>query len=61
VIKTFKEKSWFRGIYWWNWEPDPVRGGSFDNGYTPQGKPAEKIVMRWYCEIPDQKKVRRMR
>lgn len=56
VIKTFSEKPWLEGIYWWNWEPDPYRGGSSDNGYTPQGKPAEKILKRWYCELSGGKK-----
>lgn len=50
VIETFKGKPWFKGIYWWNWEPDPSLGGPDDNGYTPYKKPAEKIVKNWYCE-----------
>jgi hypothetical protein len=49
VIQVFGEKPWFDGIYWWNWEPDPLLGGTTDNGYTPQGKPAEAIIKRWYC------------
>ena len=32
---------WFRGIYWWNWQPK--LGTVRNNGdYTPQGKPAER-------------------
>jgi hypothetical protein len=49
VIRVFGEKPWFNGIYWWNWEPNPLLGGKADNGYTPQGKPAEVILNRWYC------------
>ncbi|UCE41597.1 MAG: hypothetical protein JSV17_00995 [Candidatus Aminicenantes bacterium] len=49
VIQVFGEKTWFGGIYWWNWEPDPTLGGPTDNYYTPQGKPAEAILKRWYC------------
>jgi len=59
VIKVFDEKTWFRGIYWWNWEPDPRLGGPADSYYTPQGKPAESILKRWYCiRRHDQKKKR---
>lgn len=50
IIQVFGEKTWFNGIYWWNWEPDPQEGGPADNYYTPQGKPAETIFKRWYCE-----------
>jgi len=61
VVKTFAEKPWFEGIYWWNWEPDPHLGGPTDKGYTPQGKPAEEILKRWYCEMANQKKGKRRR
>jgi len=56
VIQTFGEKAWFGGIYWWNWEPDPSMGGPTDKGYTPQGKPAEEVLKRWYCGEPMGKK-----
>ncbi len=49
VIRAFGEKSWFEGIYKWNWEPDPSLGGESDKGYTPLGKPAEMVLKRWYC------------
>lgn len=49
VMKVFGEKSWFYGIYWWNWEPDPFLGGPTDSYYTPQGKTAEVILKKWYC------------
>ncbi len=49
VIRAFEDKSWFRGVYWWNWEPDISLGGPTDRGYTPYGKPAELILKEWYC------------
>lgn len=61
VIQTFAEKPWFAGIYWWNWEPDPSRGGPSDKGYTPQGKPAEEVLKKWYCGEPMRKKGRARR
>jgi len=59
VIKVFGEKTWFNGIYWWNWEPDPRMGGPEDNYYTPQGKPAETILKRWYCDRKHNQKGKR--
>ncbi|MBN2244852.1 MAG: hypothetical protein JW755_03300 [Candidatus Aminicenantes bacterium] len=56
VIRTFEGKPWFAGIYWWNWEPDPTLGGPSDTGYTPQKKPAEIILKRWYGGESLQKK-----
>lgn len=56
VIRTFDGKPWFAGIYWWNWEPDPNLGGSYDTGYTPQKKPSESILKRWYGGESLQKK-----
>jgi hypothetical protein len=49
VIRAFGEKTWFKGIYWWNWEPDLSLGGPADKGYTPFGKPAEIVLKHWYC------------
>jgi hypothetical protein len=61
VIRTFKERDWFEGIYWWNWEPDPSLGGPTDKGYTPYGKPAGKVLESWYCEEALSKKGRSRR
>jgi hypothetical protein len=37
-------KNWLAGVYFWKWYPHgPHRMASLD--FTPQGKPAEKIVM----------------
>ncbi len=58
VIRAFGEKSWFEGIYWWNWEPDPSRGGAADKGYTPHGKLAETVLVKWYCGDAKSKKGR---
>jgi hypothetical protein len=29
----------------WNWEPGA--GGPKDKGYTPENKPAEKVLREW--------------
>ena len=33
------------GVYFWNWYG---QGGTNDHSYTPRGKPAEKVLTRWY-------------
>lgn len=44
------EREWFRGMYIWNWLPDPEQGGLEDWNYTPHGKPAEEIL-KYYFQL----------
>ncbi len=39
------------GVYWWKWPSYLEYGGLGHSGFTPNGKPAEDIVRRWYGEI----------
>jgi hypothetical protein len=48
AFEVFWSKPWFLGFYWWNWEPSPNQGGPDNNGYTPYGKPAERVLRQWY-------------
>lgn len=50
ALETFWPKSWFCGMFWWNWETNPNTGGSSDKGYTPHLKPAENILKSWYLQ-----------
>ncbi|RMF76353.1 MAG: hypothetical protein D6744_12415, partial [Planctomycetota bacterium] len=34
------------GVIWWEWTDAP--GGGEDFNYTPRGKPAEKVLRRWF-------------
>jgi hypothetical protein len=43
-----KETDWIRGVYWWKWPSDLGQGGSDHTGFTPNGKPAEAVVRKWY-------------
>jgi|GEM_PF-490077 len=49
AFRMFYNESWFYGFYWWMWYPD-LRGGADDRSYTPYGKPAEKILKKYYSE-----------
>ncbi|MFQ5709758.1 MAG: hypothetical protein ACE5HO_20070 [bacterium] len=48
VFETFWNKPWFYGFYWWKWPTFLGYGGERHNGFTPNGKPAEKVVQAWY-------------
>ena len=51
ALEVFKDKNWFVGWFWWNWETDPSAGspGTPDyNWYPPQNKPAQDILCQYY-------------
>jgi hypothetical protein len=43
VMEAFREKSWFKGVFFWNWLPRKDAGGKFNTDFTPQHKLAEDI------------------
>lgn len=48
-FRNFWDKSWFGGAYIWKWYPRPRKsGGRSDIDFTPQNKPAEQVMGRWY-------------
>jgi hypothetical protein len=50
ALETFWEKDWLAGTYWWNWLTNPNQGGPGDTDYTPHGKLAEAVLIRYYGE-----------
>jgi hypothetical protein len=40
------------GVYAWKWHPNPAWGGPKNADHTPQGKPALKIISRFYRNPP---------
>lgn len=50
LFQAFWSKPWFYGFYWWKWPTELAHGGSHHNGFTPNGKPAEKVVKKWYSK-----------
>ena len=47
--KTFWDKEWISGGFLWKWYPDMSNaGGSSHAEYTPQNKPAMKIIDKYY-------------
>jgi len=51
ALEVFKDKSWFNGWFWWDWETNPNAGGLADTNYTPQNKPCQNILYQYYSSI----------
>jgi hypothetical protein len=49
-----KTAPWFQGIWWSEW-PASGRGGHQDGSFSLQGKPAERVLCRWYLGNPSAK------
>ena len=47
VLRAFYKKPWFQGVYWWKVGNNGF-GGVDDMSHTPWGKPAMKVVKKWY-------------
>lgn len=49
LYKTFWEEPWFAGGFIWKWFPDHSKaGGITDKEHSPQNKPVEAIIKKWY-------------
>lgn len=48
MFRALWEKPWLAGLYWWKWPTMLEDGGTSDDGFTPNGKPAAAVVARWY-------------
>jgi len=42
------DQPWVNGVFIWAWYSDYNAGGSHDAGYTPQHKPAEHMIRRYW-------------
>ncbi len=48
VFSTLHDKEWLAGIYWWKWPSYLSYGGPRDPDFTPNGKPAQDVVEKWF-------------
>jgi len=46
-LKTL-DKPWVNGVFIWAWFSDGHAGGRHDTDYTPQHKPAERMIRRYW-------------
>ncbi len=47
-LEALESNPWIRGVYFWLW--DSVSGNASKDGYSPQGKEAEKVLREFWCE-----------
>jgi len=52
LFEEFWNEDWFAGGFVWKWfmQHDKV-GGSEDNRFTPQNKPAESVIRKQYAQV----------
>jgi hypothetical protein len=49
LFKKFWNEEWFAGGFLWKWfYYDDTAGGLEHNGFTPQNKPVEKVIRKYY-------------
>lgn len=49
LLETFWKEDWFAGGFLWKWFINHEnRGGKNDSRFTPQNKPAEKVIATYY-------------
>lgn len=48
LYEEFWTQSWFTGGYIWKWHQHEASGGLENNRFTPQNKPAENVVKKYY-------------
>ncbi len=48
LYESLKGKSWFAGGYVWKWYIENTRHRNRDIDYTPQERPALKVIEKWY-------------
>ncbi len=50
LLDIFWDKEWFYGLYWWYWGTNTNMGGDYNRGFSPQNKPAEKVIKEGFSE-----------
>jgi hypothetical protein len=50
ALEVLRDQPWLAGIYWWNWDTDPNKGGKTDTDFTPHLKPAEEVLKTYYLQ-----------
>ena len=50
LLSVFWNKEWFYGLYWWYWGTNVRMGGKHERRFTPQNKPAQEVIKKWYAK-----------
>ncbi|HMA34526.1 MAG TPA: hypothetical protein VKY74_08595 [Chloroflexia bacterium] len=49
TMEVWRSIPWMTGIFWSPWYSNPNAGGPLDTGESPQNKPAEQVLRKWYA------------
>ncbi|MFY0599744.1 MAG: hypothetical protein JXR03_08725 [Cyclobacteriaceae bacterium] len=52
LFRSFWNEEWFAGGFLWKWHLKENAGGEGDPNFTPQGKPVEAVIKKWYGTVP---------
>ena len=48
LFTVMTTQPWFAGGFVWKWHTTESKRGDWNSDYTPQNKPAESVVAKWY-------------
>jgi hypothetical protein len=51
LLSVCSLREWWSGVFWWNWETDPNYYGLEGRDFSPQNKPAEEVLKKYYGTI----------
>ena len=54
-FQSIWQEEWMLGGFFWKWHFSPNAGGLSDHDYTPQNKPAMKVIEAYYKAVKTQK------
>lgn len=52
-FQTFWNEDWCEGAYFWKWFPRVRHPDKFYRNFTPQHKPAQEVMAKWYRNTAD--------
>lgn len=61
AFRTFWNKPWFQGMYWWAWTAAPSTSGQCMSDFSPLDAPSEAVLARWYGNTAADRKWRKYR
>lgn len=51
AFEAFWNRTWFKGMFWWDRDTYPYTDYRYDNGFRTLGKPAERVMKKWYLPV----------
>ena len=51
AFESFWNRTWFKGMFWWDRDTYPYKDYQYDNGFRTLEKPAERVMKKWYLPV----------